>query len=122
MPRSTIAAARLHRRKKVLKAAKGGYGARSRRFRAAADAVDHAKIFAYRDRKRKKRDFRRLWITRISAACRMRDVNYSQFMNGLKQAGAEINRKMLAELAISDAAAFDELVKTAQAAAKSNAR
>ena len=122
MPRSTNSAARRSRRKKVLKAAKGGFGAKSRRFRTAAEAVDRAKAFAYRDRKRKKRDFRRLWITRISAACRMRDVNYSQFMNGLKQAGTEVNRKMLAELAISDAAAFDELVKTAQAVVQSNAR
>jgi len=113
MPRTSTGPARHRRKKGVLKAAKGYFGARSRRYRLAADAVDHAKIYAYRDRKRKKRDFRRLWITRISAACRMRDLNYSRFMNGLKQAGIEINRKMLSEIAICDAGAFDQLVQTA---------
>ena len=73
----------------------------------------HAMASAFKDRKRKKREFRRLWITRISAACRMRDINYSRFMNGLKKASIDINRKMLSEIAISDAAAFDALVQTA---------
>jgi len=82
----------------------------------AARTIERAKVYAYRDRKRRKREFRRLWITRINAACRMRSVSYSRFMNGLKKAGVEINRKMLAELAISDVAAFDQLVKTAQKA------
>jgi large subunit ribosomal protein L20 len=113
MPRATNAPARLRRRKRILKAAKGYYGARSKRLRTASDAVDRAMASAFKDRKRKKRDFRRLWITRISAACRMRDINYSRFMNGLKKASININRKMLSEIAISDAAAFDALVQTA---------
>ncbi len=113
MPRTTNAPARLRRRKRILKAAKGFYGARSKRLRTAADAVDRAMASAFKDRKRKKRDFRRLWITRISAACRMRDINYSRFMNGLKKASVDINRKMLSEIAISDATAFDALVQTA---------
>jgi large subunit ribosomal protein L20 len=113
MPRATNAPARLRRRKRILKAAKGYYGARSKRLRTASDAVDRAMASAFKDRKRKKRDFRRLWITRISAACRMRDINYSRFMNGLKKASIDINRKMLSEIAISDAAAFDALVQTA---------
>jgi len=113
MPRSTIAPARRRRRKRILKAAKGYYGARSKRLRSASDAVDRALANAFKDRKRKKREFRRLWITRVSAACRMRDISYSRFMNGLKKASVEINRKMLSEIAISDAAAFDQLVQTA---------
>lgn len=113
MPRATNAPARLRRRKRILKAAKGFYGARSKRLRTASDAVDHAMASAFKDRKRKKREFRRLWITRISAACRMRDINYSRFMNGLKKASVDVNRKMLSEIAISDAAAFDILVQTA---------
>ena len=116
MPRASNAPTRRRRRKRTLKAAKGYYGARSRQYRTAVSAVDRAKASAYRDRKRKKREFRRLWITRISAACRMRDLNYSTFMRGLKKAGVEINRKMLSEIAITDAAAFDELVKAAAAA------
>ena len=116
MPRSTNLPAGHRRHKRILKAAKGYYGARSARYKTAANAVERAKISAYRDRKRKKRDFRRLWITRVSAACKMRDVNYSTFMSGLKQAGISINRKMLSELAIADSAAFDELVKAAVAA------
>ena len=117
MAKATNVPARRRRRKRILKAAKGYYGARSRQFRTAAVAVDRAKASAYRDRKRKKREFRRLWIARISAACRMRDISYSQFMSGLKKAGVEINRKMLSEIAISDADAFDELAKTAAGAA-----
>lgn len=113
MPRATNAPARLRRRKRILKAAKGYYGARSKRLRTASDAVDRAMASAFKDRKRKKREFRRLWITRISAACRMRDINYSRFMNGLKKACVDVNRKMLSEIAISDAAAFDALVQTA---------
>jgi len=116
MPKARNVPARRRRRKRILKAAKGYYGARSRQFRTAAVAVERAKASAYRDRKRRKRDFRKLWITRISAACRMRDISYSKFMNGLKKAGVEVNRKMLSELAICDAGAFDELVKAAVAA------
>jgi len=113
MPKATNAPARRRRRKRILKAAKGYYGARSKRLRTASDAVDRALASAFKDRKRKKREFRRLWITRISAACRMRDISYSRFMNGLKKASVEINRKMLSEIAISDAAAFGQLVQTA---------
>ncbi|MFH1731077.1 MAG: 50S ribosomal protein L20 [Planctomycetota bacterium] len=113
MPRSTIGPARRRRRKRILKAAKGYYGARSKRLRSASDAVDRALANAFKDRKRKKREFRRLWITRVSAACRMHDISYSRFMNGLKKASVEINRKMLSEIAISDAAAFGQLVQTA---------
>jgi len=113
MPRATNAPARRRRRKRILKAAKGYYGARSKQIRTASDAVDRARANAFKDRKRKKREFRRLWITRISAACRMRDISYSRFMNGLKKASVEVNRKMLSEVAISDAAAFDKLVQAA---------
>ncbi|MFO7897864.1 MAG: 50S ribosomal protein L20 [Planctomycetota bacterium] len=116
MPRSRNVPARKRRHKRTVKAAKGYYGARSRQYKAAVIAVERARANAYRDRKRKKREFRKLWITRINAACRMRDTNYSTFINGLKKAGVEINRKILSELAISDAAAFDRLVETANAA------
>lgn len=104
------------RRKKVLKLAKGYYGAKGTHFKMAKQAVLKSGNYAYIGRRLKKRDFRRLWITRISAACRMNDTNYSQFMNGLKKAGITLNRKMLSELAINDAAAFTALVEKAKAA------
>ena len=104
------------RRKKILKLAKGYYGAKSKLFRTAKEAVMKSGQYAYIGRRQKKRDFRRLWITRISAACRMNDINYSKFMNGLKKAGIVINRKMLAELAVSDKAAFTQLTETAKKA------
>jgi len=104
------------RRKKVLKLAKGYRGAKSKLYRTANQAVMKSLTYAYIGRKQKKREFRRLWITRISAACKMNDINYSQFMNGLKKAGIEINRKMLSEIAIADAAAFTALVEKAKAA------
>ncbi len=104
------------RRKKILKLAKGYFGAKSKLYRTANEAVMKSLRYAYIGRKQKKRDFRRLWITRISAACKANGVNYSRFMNGLKKAGIEINRKMLAELAVNDAAAFTALVETAKAA------
>ena len=104
------------RRKKTLKMAKGNFGAKSKRFKMAKQAVLKSGNYAYIGRRLKKRDFRRLWITRISAACRMNDTNYSQFMNGLKKAGITLNRKMLSELAINDAAAFTALVEKAKAA------
>ena len=104
------------RRKKVLKLAKGYWGAKSRHFKMAKQAVMKSGNYAYIGRKQRKRDFRRLWITRISAACRMNDINYSTFMNGLKKAGIVINRKMLAELAVSDKAAFTQLTETAKKA------
>ena len=96
--------------------AKGYYGAKSKRFKMAKQAVMKSGQYAYIGRKQKKRNFRSLWITRISAACRMNGINYSTFMNGLKKAGITLNRKMLSELAIQDAAAFTALVEKAKAA------
>ena len=104
------------RRKKVLKLAKGYYGAKSKHFKMAKQAVMKSGNYAYIGRKHRKRDFRRLWITRISAACRANGENYSSFMNGLKKANIELNRKMLSEIAISDPAAFTSLVEQAKAA------
>ncbi len=106
------------RRKKILKLAKGFYGAKSKQFRTANQAVMRSLTNAYIGRKHKKRDFRALWITRISSACKMNDINYSQFMHGLKLAGITLNRKMLAEIAVTDAAAFTKLVESAKAAIK----
>ena len=103
-------------RKKVLKLAKGYWGSKSRHFKMAKQAVMKSGNYAYIGRKQRKRDFRRLWITRISAACRMNDINYSTFMNGLKKAGVTLNRKMLSEIAIADEAAFTALVEKAKAA------
>ena len=104
------------RRNKTLKLAKGYYGSKSKLFKTAKQAVMKSGNYAYIGRKQKKRDFRSLWITRISAACRMNGINYSTFMNGLKKAGVELNRKMLSEIAIHDAAAFTALVEKAKAA------
>ena len=104
------------RRKKVLKAAKGYYGGKHRLFKTAKQTVMKSGQYAYIGRKQKKRDFRRIWITRISAACKMNGTNYSTFMNGLKKAGIDLNRKMLSEIAVSDPAAFTTLVETAKAA------
>lgn len=106
------------RRKKILKLAKGYYGAKSKQFRTANQAVMRSLTNAYIGRKQKKRDFRQLWITRISAACKMNDINYSRFMFGLKAAGITLNRKMLAEIAVSDMDAFKALVESAKAAIK----
>ena len=104
------------RRKKVLKLAKGYWGGKSRLFRTAKEAVMKSGRYAYIGRKQRKRNFRQLWITRISAACRMNGMNYSTFMNGLKKAGIDLNRKMLSEIAIADPAAFASLVEKAKAA------
>ena len=104
------------RRKKVLKLAKGYFGAKSKLFRTAKEAVMKSGQYAYIGRKQRKRDFRRLWITRISAAAKINGMNYSTFMNGLKKANITLNRKMLAELAVSDAAAFAGLAEKAKAA------
>ncbi|MEE8551803.1 MAG: 50S ribosomal protein L20 [Desulfobacterales bacterium] len=98
------------RRKKVLKLAKGYRGGRSKLFRTATDAVDKALMYAYRDRRVRKRDFRRLWIARINAATRMNNLSYSKFIHGLKLAGVELDRKVLAELAISDPSGFSQIV------------
>ncbi|MFR8002164.1 MAG: 50S ribosomal protein L20 [Hydrogeniiclostridium sp.] len=104
------------RRKKTLKLAKGYWGSKSRHFKMAKQAVMKSGNYAYIGRKARKRDFRRLWITRISAACRMNGISYSMFMNGLKKAGVTLNRKMLSEVAIADEAAFKALVEKAKAA------
>ena len=101
-------------RKKTLKLAKGYFGAKSKLYRTANEAVMKSLSYAYTGRKLKKRDFRRLWITRISAGCKANGVNYSTFMNGLKKAGITLNRKMLSEMAIHDAAGFAKLVETAK--------
>jgi len=103
------------RRKKVLKLAKGFVAGRSKLYRTAADAVDKALMYAYRDRKARKRDFRKLWIARINAGARMNDISYSKFIHGLKQADIELDRKVLAELAVSDPAAFSQLTAKATA-------
>ena len=104
------------RRKKTVKLAKGYYGAKSKLFKMAKQAVMKSGQYAYIGRKQRKRDFRRLWITRISAAARSQGMNYSTFMNGLKKAGINLNRKMLAELAVSDMTAFANLVEKSRAA------
>ena len=101
------------RRKKILKLAKGYRGGRSKLYRTAADAVDKALMYAYRDRRQRKRDFRRLWIARINAAARMHNLSYSKFMHGLKLAGVELDRKVLAELAISDPSGFAKIADLA---------
>ena len=106
------------RRKKVLKLAKGYFGSKSRLFRMAKQAVMKSGQYAYIGRKQKKRDFRRLWITRISAACKLNGMNYSTFMNGLKKADITLNRKMLSEIAIADPAGFTALTEKAKAALK----
>ncbi len=116
MARVKGAMATRKRRKRVLKLAKGYRGAKSKNFRTAKQAVMKSLVYAYIGRKQRKRDFRRLWITRISAAAKLNDINYSQFMNGLKKAGIDINRKMLSEIAIADPKAFTELVEKAKAA------
>ena len=104
------------RRNKVLRLAKGYYGSKSKLFTTAKQAVMKSGNYAYIGRKQKKRDFRRLWITRISAACKMNGINYSTFINGLKKAGIELNRKMLSEIAIADPEGFAALVEKAKAA------
>ncbi|MDO4199342.1 MAG: 50S ribosomal protein L20 [Clostridia bacterium] len=100
-----------NRRKKVLKLAKGYWGAKSKHFKMAKEAVMKSGNYAYIGRRQKKRDFRKLWITRISAACRMNGITYSKFINGLKKAGITLNRKMLSEIAIADAEGFAKLVE-----------
>ncbi len=107
-----------NRRRKVLKQAKGYFGSKHRLYKTAQEQVFHSGAYAYRDRKQNKRNFRKLWITRINAACRLNNISYSKFINGLSLAGVTINRKMLSEIAINDAAAFTELVNVANKALK----
>ena len=116
MARVKGALATRKRRKKTLKIARGYWGAKSKHFKMAKEAVMKSGNYAYIGRKQRKRDFRRLWITRISAGCRVNGVNYSTFMNGLKKAGITLNRKVLSEIAIADPQAFTALVEKAKAA------
>ena len=116
MPRVRSNVARLKRKKKIMKAAKGARGGRSKLYKSAKENVERGLAYAYRDRRQKKRDFRRLWIVRINAAARLNDLSYSQFMAGLKRAGVEVNRKWLADLAVRDPAAFTELTEVAKSA------
>jgi large subunit ribosomal protein L20 len=114
MPRVKNNVARLKRRKRILKEAKGYFGRRKNLYKTAKEAVERAWRYSYRDRKNRKRDFRRLWIVRINAAARTHDLTYSRMMNGLKRSGVEINRKVLADLAITDPNAFGRLAETAK--------
>jgi large subunit ribosomal protein L20 len=116
MARIKGAVATRKRRNKTLKLAKGYWGAKSKHFKMAKQAVMKSGNYAYVGRKQRKRDFRRVWIVRISAACKLNGINYSQFMNGCKKAGITLNRKMLSEIAINDAAGFTAIVEKAKAA------
>lgn len=116
MPRATNAPASRRRRKNRLELAKGFYGARSKLFRQATEAVDRAQAMAFAHRKQKKRNYRRLWTVRINAACRMNGISYSRFIDGLIKANVSLNRKMLSEIAIYDEAGFTKLVEAAKAA------
>jgi large subunit ribosomal protein L20 len=117
MPRVKSNVVRLARKKKIMEAAKGYRGGRSKLWKAAKESVERGWAYAYRDRKQKKRQFRRLWITRINAAAREHDLSYNRLMNGLKKAGVEINRKVLADLAVRDPAAFSKLTELAKSQA-----
>ena len=116
MPRVRSNVARLKRKNKIMKAARGAYGARSKLWKAAKENVERGWRYAYRDRKNKKRDFRRLWIMRINAAAHQHDMSYSVFINGLKKAGIEIDRKVLADIAVRDPQAFGAIADQARAA------
>lgn len=116
MPRVRKGSARKRAHKRVLREARGYYGTKSRHFQQAKVALTRAGKFAYRDRRARKRDMRRLWITRITAACKMRGTRYSRFMNGVRLAGMNLNRKMLSQIAIEDPKAFDAIVQMAEQA------
>ncbi|MEO7712419.1 MAG: 50S ribosomal protein L20 [Gemmatimonadaceae bacterium] len=116
MPRAVSNVPRLKRKKQILKHAKGAFGARSKLWKAAKENVERGWKYAYRDRKNKKRDFRRLWIVRINAAARLHDMSYSIFINGLGLAGIEVDRKILADIAVRDPEAFGALAEKARAA------
>ncbi|MDX1579563.1 MAG: 50S ribosomal protein L20 [Gemmatimonadota bacterium] len=115
MPRAKNSVARNRRKKKALKEARGQFGGRSKLYRTAKNSVERGWAYAYRDRRQKKRDFRRLWISRINAGARANGLSYSRMVSGLKSAGVDLNRKMLADLAIRDPAAFTELAEVAKA-------
>jgi len=114
MPRANSSVPRHRRHRKIIKQAKGYYGARSRTFKSAKDAVVKAGLYAYRDRRQRKRMFRRLWITRINAGCRLNGTTYSAFINGLKVKGIKLDRKVLADIVVNDSSAFTALVKSIQ--------
>ncbi|MCV3376836.1 50S ribosomal protein L20 [Campylobacter sp. IFREMER_LSEM_CL2194] len=116
MARVKTGVVRRRRHKKVLKLARGFYSGRRKHFRKAKEQLERSLVYAYRDRRRKKRDFRRLWIVRINAACRLNDISYSRFINGLKKAGIELDRKILADLAMNDVAAFAKIADAAKKA------
>ena len=116
MPRARSNVPRLKRKNQVMKAARGAFGGRSKLWKAAKENVERGWKYAYRDRKAKKREFRRLWITRINAAAHQNDMSYNVFMHGLKKAGSEVDRKILAELAVHDPAAFTALAEKARSA------
>jgi large subunit ribosomal protein L20 len=116
MPRARSNVPRLKRKKQIMKAARGAYGGRSKLWKAAKETVERGWRYAYRDRKNRKRDFRRLWITRINAAARQNDMSYSVLMNGLRKAGIEVDRKVLADLAVRDPQAFSALADQARSA------
>jgi large subunit ribosomal protein L20 len=118
MPRVKSNVVRLKRKKQIMKAAKGAFGGRSKLWKAAKENVERGWVYAYRDRKNKKRDFRKLWIMRINAAARLNGMSYSTFISGIQTAGIEVDRKILADLAVHDAAAFSALAEQAQAAFK----
>lgn len=112
MARVKTGVVRRRRHKKILKLVRGFYSARHKHFRKAKEQLERSLVYAYRDRRRKKRDFRRLWIVRINAACRLNDISYSRFINGLKKAKIELDRKVLADLAMNDAAGFAKVVES----------
>ena len=116
MPRVKTGTVRRARHKKILKMAKGFYSGRRKHFRKAKEQVEHSLVYGYRDRRAKKRDFRKLWIVRINAACRLNDINYSRFINGLNKAGIELDRKILADMAMNDPVSFTSVVKAAKEA------
>jgi large subunit ribosomal protein L20 len=116
MPRVKSNVTRLKRKNKIMKLARGNRGGRSKLWRPAKETVERGWAYAYRDRRAKKREFRQLWITRINAAARLNDLSYNQLVSGLKRAGVEINRKVLADLAVRDAGAFSKLAELAKAA------
>ena len=116
MPRVKTGVVRRRRHKRLLKLAKGFYSGRRKHFRKAKEQLERSMMYAFRDRKQKKREFRKLWIIRINAACRLNGMNYSNFMNGLNKAGIELDRKILADMAMNDAAAFTTVVEASKAA------
>ena len=116
MPRVKTGTVRRRRHKKILKAAKGFFSGRRKHFRKAKEQIERSLVYAFRDRKQKKREFRKLWIIRINAASRLNGTTYSRLMNGLKKAGIELDRKILADMAMNDAAAFTAVAQKAKAA------